>query len=389
MKICGIIVEYNPFHNGHLHHLNKTRELTKADIVIAVMSGNFVQRGEPAIIGKEARVKEALRQGIDLVVELPFLYTVENANIFAYYALSILNHLGVNQICFGSETGDTKEFLERYENSSLLSPHLDFRVSDLMDEGYAYPKAMAIALEEIDDFKLETPNDILGLAYYSEIKKKNYPIEIFTIKRSNDYKSLDLDSNIVSATAIRGALQKDKDVSEFTSMSEALNKDQLVFLDDFFDTLKYKLISSEASEIRTIHLVNEGIENLFKKNIVTSNNMQEFINSCISKRYTAARIKRTIIHILCNTKKELADEFLNKDISYIRLLGFNKKGSDYLRSIRKDVSIPILSKFRGNSFKLLSEEKKVTYIYASNLSNSIRNRLYDEEHYLYPIRFVN
>ena len=172
MKICGIIVEYNPFHNGHLHHLNKTRELTNADIVIAVMSGNFVQRGEPAIIGKEARVKEALRQGIDLVVELPFLYAVENANIFASYALSILNHLGVNQICFGSETGDTKDFLDRFENSSLLSPHLDFRVSDLMDEGYAYPKAMAIALEEIDDFKLETPNDILGLAYYSEIKKK-------------------------------------------------------------------------------------------------------------------------------------------------------------------------------------------------------------------------
>lgn len=384
MKAVGIVVEYNPLHNGHVYHLRKSKELSKCDIVIGVMSPNFVQRGEPALISKDLRVKKALSMGVDIVVELSTLYAVESANIFAKYSLQILNALKVSSICFGSETGETEEFIKKYSNSSLYTPHLDFLVSDLMSEGYAYPKAMAMALKQMDDIRLETPNDILGLAYYKEIEKNNYDIEIHTIKRTNNYNDDSLNDKDVSAKAIREALKKGLDVKEYTPMSDCF--DNLFYLDDYFSLLKYKILTMSVNELNEIHLVDEGIENLFKKKIIEAHSMTEFINKCVSKRYTFARIKRTIIHILINTKKEFAQEYLNKDINYIRLLGISKKGSEYLKEKRKEIEIPLLAKFRGNSYALLQYEKQATYAYCSVKSEEYRDKLYEKEHYLFPIR---
>ncbi len=383
MDAVGIVVEYNPLHNGHVYHLNRSKELSKCDIVIGVMSPNFVQRGEPSIVSKKERVEAAIKAGVNVVAELPTLYAVENANLFAKYALQILNALKVKSICFGSETGDTKEFTQKYSKSSLYTPHLDFLVSDLMDEGYSYPRAMSMALKQMDEIRLETPNDILGMAYYNEIIRNKYPIEIYTIKRENNYNDDSLNYENVSAKAIREALKNNKDISEYTPMKL---DNELFFLDDYFDLLKYKLLTMTSEELNGIHLMEEGIENLFKKKIVDAHNMNEFINLCVSKRYTFARIKRTIIHLLINTKKEFANEFLNKDIPYIRLLGIDKKGSEYLKEKRKEIEIPILSKFRGNSFSLLQYEKQATYAYASVKSEDIRSKLYEEEHFLFPLR---
>jgi len=385
VKACGLIVEYNPLHNGHLYHIEKSKELSKCDVLIGVMSPNFVQRGEPAIVSKKKRVEAALKAGVNIVVELPTLYTVENANIFAKYALQILNELKVNSICFGSESGDTDEFLNKYSKSSLLTPHLDFLVSDLMDQGFAYPKAMAMALKQMDEIRLETPNDILGLAYYNEIKKNDYPISIYTIKRENNYNDDDLNYENVSAKAIREALKKEVDISNYTPMSEELSG-ELFYLDEYFNLLKYKLLTMNEEELSKIHLMEEGIENLFKKKIVEAHTMNEFISLCVSKRYTFARIKRTIIHILLNTKKEFARDYLSQDIKYIRLLGVDKKGSEYLKEKRKEIEIPVLSKFRGNSFALLQYEKQATYAYSSIKSEEIRSKLYEEEHFVFPLR---
>lgn len=383
MRACGIVVEYNPLHNGHLHHLKKSKELSGCDVVIGVMSPNFVQRGEPAIVSKKERVQAALDAGVNIVVELPTLYAVENANIFAKYALQILNELKVNSICFGSESGNTESFLEKYSKSSLLTPHLDFLVSDLMDEGYSYPKAMAMALKQMDEIRLETPNDILGLAYYNEIKKNNYPIEMHTIHRVNNYNDDSLNYENVSAKAIREALKKSSDIAEFTPMKL---DGELFYLDEYFDLLKYKILTMSADELKQIHLMEEGIENLFKKKIVDAHSMNDFINSCVSKRYTFARIKRTIVHILLNTKKDFAKEMLSQNIKYVRLLGIDKKGSEYLKEKRKDIEVPVLSKFRGNSFALLQYEKQATYTYASVKSEELRSKSYEEEHFLFPIR---
>lgn len=385
MKACGLVVEYNPLHNGHLYHIEKSRELSNCDVLIGVMSPNFVQRGEPAIVSKKKRVEAALKAGVNIVVELPTLYTVENANIFAKYALQILNELKVDSICFGSESGATEEFLNKYSKSSLLTPHLDFLVSDLMDQGFAYPKAMAMALKQMDEIRLETPNDILGLAYYNEIKKNAYPISIHTIKRENNYNDDGLNYENVSAKAIREALKKAINISEYTPMQEELSG-ELFYLDEYFDLLKYKLLTMSEEELSNIHLMEEGIENLFKKKIVDAHTMNEFINLCVSKRYTFARIKRTIIHILLNTKKEFAKEYLSQNIKYIRLLGVDKKGSEYLKEKRKEIETPVLSKFRGNSFALLQYEKQATYAYSCVKKEEIRSKLYEEEHFVFPVR---
>lgn len=385
MKACGIIVEYNPLHNGHIKHIEESRRLTGCDVLIGVMSPNFVQRGECAIVSKDIRVKAALEAGVDIIVELPTLYAVECADIFAKYAIQILNGLKVDSICFGSESGNTDEFLNKYSKSSLLTPHLDFLVSDLMDEGYSYPKAMAMALKQMDEIRLETPNDILGLAYYKQIKENNYPINLFTIKRENNYNDDSLNYENVSARAIRGALKNKNDIGNYTPMARDL-EDNLFYFDEYFDLLKYKLITMSSEELNEIHLMEEGIENLFKKKIEEAHSMNEFINLCVSKRYTFARIKRTIVHLILNTKKVFAKEHLNKDIGYIRLLGINSKGSLYLKEKRKEIEVLILSKFRGNSFSLLQFEKQATYAYASVKEESFRSKLYEKEHYLFPIR---
>ena len=386
MKAAGIVIEHNPFTNGHKMHIEETKKLTNSDVIVAVMSSSFVQRGEPGIISKENRVKLALESGVDVVVELPFLYSVESSDYFCKYAISILNKLKVESICFGSETGDTQEFLEKYNNTKIVQPHLDFLVSDLMDEGLSYPKAMAKALSIIDAYKLETPNDILGLGYLKEIEKNNYPIKIYTYKRVNNYNDEEISLDSISASGVRKLIKQGKDINMYTPYYSEITSMEKYYIDDYFDILKYKLMTSSSQELQTIHLVDEGIENLFKKNIIKSKNMQEFINLCISKRYTFARIKRTIIHILVNTKKDFAKKFLNSDITYIRLLGVSKKGQEYLNSIRKDIEIPLLSKFRGKNFALLQLEKQVNYLYNYGKELDYSNKEYEKEHYIYPIR---
>ena len=216
-----------------------------------------------------------------------------------------------------------------------------------------------------------------------QIKKNNYDIQIHTIGRVNNYNDDSLNYDNVSAKAIRNGLKKSKDISEYTPM---IFEDELFYLDEYFDLLKYKILTMSAEELKNIHLMEEGIENLFKKKIVDAHNMEEFINSCVSKRYTFARIKRTIVHIILNTKKNFAKDMLNEDIKYIRLLGIDKKGSEYLKEKRKEIEIPVLSKFRGNSFALLQYEKQATYAYASVKSETLRSKLYEEEHFFFPIR---
>ena len=386
MKATGIVIEHNPFTNGHKMHIEKTKELTKSDLIVAVMSSSFVQRGEPSIISKENRVKLALESGIDVVVELPFLYSVESSDYFCKYALEILNALKVSSICFGSETGDTEMFLEKYNKTNIVQPHLDFLVSDFMDEGMSYPKAMSTALSIIDAYKLETPNDILGLGYLKAIKNNNYPIDIYTYKRVNNYNDENITPDSISASGVRKLIKDNEDIGMYTPYSKEIREMEKHYIDDYYNLLKYKLMTSSPEELQTIHLVDEGIENLFKKNILVSNNMKEFIDMCISKRYTFARIKRTIIHILANTKKDFAKKFLNTNISYIRLLGVSNKGQEYLNSIRKEIEVPLLSKFRGKNFALLQFEKQVNYLYNATKSLSYAKDEYEKEHYIYPIR---
>lgn len=384
MKALGIIVEYNPLHNGHKYHFEEAKRITGATHTIAVMSSSFVQRGEPAIINKEERVRLALELGVDLVIELPFLYTVENADYFAYGAIHLLNELHVDCICFGSETGATEEFLKKYDISSIAQPHLDFLVHDYMDQGMSYPAAFSKALKDIDSFMLDEPNDILGFAYMNVIQKNNMNIEVHTIKRENDYSSISLEDKYPSAKAIREGIRNNQSINKYVPFN--IEDTTYTFLDDYFDLLKYKLVTSTHSQIASIHLVTEGIEYLLKDKIMESSSMQEFITKCTSKRYTAARIKRIIVHILVGTPKEEAKKILSSPPPYARILGINQKGMEYLSIKRKTIKIPVLNRFKGKEYPLLQLEKQASYVYYSKYPIEKQNRLWENEHCIYPIK---
>ncbi|MDY4788799.1 MAG: nucleotidyltransferase [Bacilli bacterium] len=364
MKAVGLIVEYNPMHYGHIYHIRKAKEITKADVVVAVMSPNFTQRGIPSIIDKKQRTIDALNNGVDLVVELPFIYACENSDIFAFGALNILNDLKCDSFVFGSETGETEQFLDKYNNFGFESPRMDDILRKYLNDGYSYPKAKALALNEIHDFYLEYPNDILGYSYIKTINQYNLAIKPISIKRTVSYKGNDAIDNITSAYNIRNLVKQNKEISLL--IPGKINNPK--FLDDYFDLFKYKVLATPSEQLRAIHLVNEGIENLFKKQIRSANNFDEFISKCTSKRYSGARLTRTIAHILVNTLKEEVLPLIQNKPSYIRILGFNEIGQNYLNSIRKDVTTPILNRFSAKEFKELLLELRAsdTYFYHDN-----------------------
>jgi len=384
MKAVGLIVEYNPLHNGHIYHLNKAKELSNADVSVAVMSGNFVQRGEPSIISKEEKVKAALNAGVDLIVELPFIYTVQNADIFAERSLEILTKLKVKEFCFGSESGNTKEFIKKYEEKEFLAPRLDEVLRDYLKQGYSYPAAKSKALYDIHEFYLETPNDILGYAYLKAIEKNKFDIVPHIYQRENNESNSSLDGVLPSAKAIRNAIFKNEDVKSSTPID--FSNIKTTSYEDYFDLLKYKLTTTSEEELSQIHLVDEGIEYLMKKKIKEAKSIEEFINLCTSKRYSGARIKRTIIHILGNTKKDEAKQMLEKPIEYIRVLGFSEKGAKYLSQIRKDVETPILNRFAGKDFPSLRIELKASDLYFSTLKEPLKSSEQQKELYIFPLK---
>lgn len=383
MKAVGIIVEYNPFHFGHKYHLTQAKELAKADLVIAVMSGNFTQRGTPSIVSKEKRTNEALKQGVNLVIELPYLFAVESADIFAFSALSLLKGLQVDSVVFGAESGPTAAFLEKYALKDYQPPRLDELIKEYLGQGYAYPKAKSLALYAIHDFYLENPNDILGYAYVNAIKQYKLNLTPIIIKRESDYKSIDPHKSI-SASAVRQALAKNEDVSAFCE-SSFLQAD-LHFPENYFGLLKYKILTSTPEQLRTIHLVDEGIEYLFIKQIKTASSLQDFIQSCTSKRYSGARITRTIAHILTNTEKQHAQQYLHTSPPYIRILGSDSIGRKYLASLRKSTTPPIINRFNVKQHPLLAEELKATSIYFAINDEKTKVEEYKKERMIYPIQ---
>lgn len=326
-KVCGIIVEYNPFHYGHLHHLKKAKEISGADIIIAAMSPNFVQRGEPAIVNKWERAKTALKNGVDIVVEIPTPYVLQRADIFVQAGLKVLSYMGVNSLVYGSET-NTKQNIGRFDFES-------------MNSGASYASSA-----NPDNLG---PNDLLGALY--EKYSKQYNIETFTIKRTQGYKDLTLESNIVSATAIRNAIKSDLKYKNKTPM--VLKNSTFHFIDDYEPYLNYLLIKESNDTLRNLLLMDEGIENLFKK--LRTNTTEDLINKSTSKRYTRSRIQRTLMNALLNNTKKLKP-FPKK----ARILGMSKLGQKYL-SNNKD-NLQYTSSFKDYEYKDI--EMKSSEIYS-------------------------
>lgn len=355
MKILGLVVEYNPFHQGHLYHINKAKELVNPDVTIAVMSSHFVQRGEPAISNKWTRAQVAIKNGIDLVIELPFVYSEQSADYFAHGAIELLAKMKVTDIVFGSENGDITLFKDIAQTIKDHQNNYDSLVKQHMDQGLRYPDACNQALSILMNKTVTTPNDLLGLAYVKEVINHDYPINLHCIKRTNDFHSLEIKA-ISSASAIRNALKNNIDITDQFCNYE--DYQEFYFFDDLFPFLRYQLLTASSQQLKQIHLVDEGIENLLKEKIITSNNMEELVASLTSKRYTRSRIQRMLVHILMNNTKNEIIKAMKLD--YIRILKMNAQGQAYLSKIKKSCEYQLITNFSSYHHPALDLEFKAT-----------------------------
>lgn len=357
MKILGIVAEYNPFHKGHLYHLEQAKSIVQPDLTIVVMSGAFVQRGEPAIINKTIRSQIAVEQGVDIVIELPFVYTVQSADYFAYAALYLLNELGVTDLVFGSEDGQVSELITIAKAISDNQVDYDRLVKEAMDQGLRYPDACNQALKIITHKEVRTPNDILGLCYVKEIVSHGYNIIPHAIKRIGDYHDNTI-TTLASASALRQALYEHQDVSDQLPGYHHYNDQPLYRLDDFYELLRYNILFNDHLE--DIHLVDEGLDDLLRKVVIHTASMEELINALTSRRYTRSRIQRMFIHILMNNTKTAIKQAMTLD--YIRLLGLSIKGQAAIKTLKKQTSLPIITKISDYSSNTLNYEIKAAQL---------------------------
>ena len=370
MKTVGIIVEYNPLHNGHLYHIQETRRLSGCDTLICVMSGNFTQRGEPAIIDKFTRTRMAINNGIDLVIELPFVFTVQNADIFAYTSVSILNHLGVDEIYFGSENGDISAL--RTLGDVLKSETYNNLVKTYSKQGFSYPTASDKAMKDIHpNNSFDLPNNILGIQYLLAGEKLDSSISFKTIKRigTGYYDEINKDTLIQSATSIRKYAFNKDDYKSYVPLDvyNFLCENTLVNYESFYPQLKYVLTSHSNIELNQIFNISEGFENRLLK-VKQFDSVESLIKQVLTKRYTNSKVKRTLAHILCNTKKTLLTSF---DVPYIRILGMNDAGKNYLNTIKHELTVPLISKVKEGLHPYLDHEIRVSKIYSEGLHKDI------------------
>ena len=422
MNITGLIVEYNPFHNGHIYHLQKSLEKTNADASIAVMSGNFIQRGEPALFDKFSRAKAAVESGVDLVVELPSIYSSQSAELFAKGSVALLNSLGcVNSICFGSEEGNINALYLIASILCLEPQEFKEKLSSYLGEGMLFPTARNKALfdyinspdfsfgdnfndidlseERLNDI-LSSSNNILGIEYIKQLISLKSEIKPFTIGRiHSEYNSEEISGNINSATAVRKKLfeiisskeNNSSDIDELiksiqtsTDITNSIPESTLnmitsniekgflpMYPEYFFKTLISTIIRDKKN-LESYFDISEGIENKIFKAALVTKDYDELLNLVKSKRYTMTRIKRCLNNILLGITKD--DMELAKGINtipYVRILAFNSKGREIIREIKKSSEIKIINKFSevehfmdDKNFKFLIENDiKCTDIY--------------------------
>jgi len=399
MKTLGIIVEYNPFHNGHLYHLSKAKEITKADYVVAVMSGNFLQRGEPAIINKWVRTEMAINAGIDLVIEIPFAFSTQDANGFAFGAVKLLDSLQIiDYLCFGSETNHLDILYPISRFLHIETQQYKELIKEKSRNGYEYPKVRSQALCEyhrmlgIDHLKklspsklgkiLNCPNNILALEYIKHLLNLNSKIAPVPIKRIGaSYHQKTIRGNISSATSIRNEILNSITSHKYNPLTlnnkikstipyfiyPILEKEfkegrNPITIHSYEQYLLAVLRRMSLEDIFHIHGVNEGLENRIKRASLRSSTIEQLINLIKTRRYTRTKIQRILLHSMMNLSKDDVTAFNNHGPLYIRVLGFSKKGKTLLRIIKKKSTLPLINKLSNYLNKInyyKNDEQKI------------------------------
>lgn len=367
MKILALITEYNPFHNGHIYHIKKAQQLTNSDVTIAIMSGNFTQRGEIAITDKFTRTKAAL-QYVDLVAELPLLNAVSFADDFAYGGVHVAEVLGATDLVFGSESGNINDLKTAAAEAAALRASPEFNA--LLKQGLSYPRVMS---ELSNSPLLSQPNDTLGVAYLNALKKINSKIKPNTIKRAgNNYSDATLSTaEFSSATSLRTALfQKDIEAaSKFMpeQLIENMMQGHLASNEDFFNALKVTILTSSLDELKNIYMMTEGLEYRLKKFIAAANSYHEFLSAVKTKRYTWTRLSRLMIAVLLNITNDAMEN--HNLTNSVRILGMTGKGQQYLKTLH---DVQIITNVNKKNRDLISHEVMATEVY-NTFTNKLTN----------------
>lgn len=369
MKVTGIIAEYDPFHNGHSYHIKKAREMTGADAIVVVMSGHFTQRGMPAFFRRDTRVRMAVDGGADLVIELPYIYACNSSHEFARGAAGILNGIGcVDALVFGAETDDMDTLGKAARAAAGTDDRSSAYIKEEMKNGVSYPEALTRSVEKIYGAQtaavLREPNNLLGIEYIKALRELGSGIKPFIVGRRSAAhgESLEMlherkqEQRIASGTAVRKAvyaggaraaemLVPDTSFSiisgyerssgfSFTEYRDKIKK-------NMFELLKYKIITSDESELAEVYGVAEGLENRLKSCISGAEDIDGLIDSVKSKRYTRARISRTLMHLLINLRT--TDFETLRETYCARVLGFSPTGGKLLRLMSESSAIPVFS----------------------------------------------
>ncbi|WP_028611079.1 nucleotidyltransferase [Paenibacillus harenae] len=367
MRTVGLIVEYNPFHNGHLYHLQQSRKITEADAVVAVMSGHFLQRGEPALLDKWSRTRMALRGGCDLVIELPVAYATQAAEWFAYGAVSLLEATGVvDSFCFGTESGELQPLLQAAELTAHESPGFKALLKRELQSGISYPGAYSAAISahlseqgyaSAANFPFALPNHTLALHYLLALNRIGGKMRPYTIAREKaQYNQAEVtDSQIASATAIRKLLLEERELdavrsfvpeSTFRILQEEWAAGRCpVSWEQFTNPLLHAIVTRSAPMLSELHEINEGLEHRILQTLPKLDSLlfEKLLQTLKTKRYTRTKLQRALLAILLgHAKADFTAEKLASGIEYIRVLGFTDKGRQLLRRMRVSAKLPVL-----------------------------------------------
>ncbi len=412
MKVNGIIAEYNPFHNGHKYHLEASYASTGADYTIIAMSGNFMQRGTPAMIHKYARAEMALKNGADLVLEIPSFYACASAEYYAYGAVSLLDQLGVvDCLCFGSECGDVAVLTQIAEILTAEPDAYRNCLTTCLKQGYSYPTARFLALAAyLEEHRaspkepcVTTPNDILGIEYIKALQRRTSNIEPVTIKRVGaQYHEQTLSTGYPSATAIRHAICTHYDKNMTVSDPLATLTDQLpdstldilqnayktlqpIQMDDFSQILLYKLLCQKPYGYEEYLDTSNDLSDKIGKNLFRFQNCSDFCDLLKSKDITHTRLSRCLLHILLDIRTKDMERYKAMDyVPYARVLGLRKDAAPLLSAIKEHSSIPLITKLADaenilgkDALEMLQRDIQISHIYngveACKCGTPIRN----------------
>ncbi len=388
MKICACIAEYNPFHLGHLKHIDYIKNELKADKVIVLMSGNFTQRGECAVLDKFTRARHAILAGADAVIELPSVFATANAEVFAKGAINLLCSLKIaDGLCFGVESGDRQSYLSLATAMNNENKEFKKTLKEYLDSGVSLAKAKfetvkALNGDRFDQNLIATPNNILALEYVKALDKKQSDIQFFPMIREGDHNDKTLKKGITSATSIRNALKMDEIKKIKKCVPSFVYEDLNGYPTDFDKIIMSSIITTPTERLAQVPDCTEGLENRIKALTKDNHTIETLVEKVSTKRYTQARIRRILTANLLGITKDFTDDCLKSDL-YLKVLAVKKESKDLISLMAQNSTIPVLTrKSDADELKRTAKKCFLTDVLANDLYNLATNSIQNENYML-------